>query len=640
MSKPFSLSIEVDPQTGQLRSLADPETSIPLIACEPGVELRFNDVDLPTRLVGHNESTGEHIAQLSGTIESGYGAAASLSVRRVISRGGNHLRPGPANSVHIRYELTRVPNQPAESGIDYIWRRAIEAAVRLETLTVLGAPMRWFGPNTRMRALAIGGTGPREHVSLEDGPVAEIVPWLQTPFRSEFPGQLSANGALYYDPETQKWVWMLVRRPATTGRICFDEHHIAYRFGYHKALPVEDEVFTPAVSLFWGQGLDAADQMLARQFDQYQEPPDWAWHSVWFWLHPAWAVDVDFDGAAEAVKVLSGECGVNGFGLMVHDVPPSGNDIDPGSYAPCFTAGGEQPMRRLMQAIHDARAHSYAWFSRHGHRPDTLGYQDQWAVRGVDGRPVRLRTRPDAGVNLDIINPADPDFQDYIFRWIEYYVCSLGIDGLFWDSGYQPIPPDFGDKPYLRFPGETNARAMQFYQRVMRLGRTLSDDFFQWAEGISLDMPMNLFSVDARSHGEHSGNRFMQRLAHLGPRRLMWRSAWAHDLASGWVMLNPANDVGRSMADYKAFAADPMNRWICRTVRERGVRHATGLADGVSRLDEFVVVSPKAAPQTVTVPEAPADKLTHVISGKTITGKRQGDAVAFELTEEGGYGFD
>lgn len=638
-ASPFSLQARVDPATGQLLALRDAAEHLPILAYDAGCELLINDVPLHTRLVDAAESRGEHHTRLRGGVAGGYGAGANLHIRRVISRGMTGLRPGKANSVHIRYEVSRVP-MPDDAGeaAGYIWPPALEAPVQLDAVTVLAAPTRWFGEATHMRALAIGGTGPRGHVSYEDGPVAEIMPWLQSGFRTEFPGQATVAGALYYHREDHRWVWIMVRRPTTTGRVIFGESRHAYRFGYHMPFAPHEEVFTPAVSIHWGQGLEQAEAVLAEQFDLYEEPPDWAWHTTWFWLHPAWTRGLNYDDAAEGARILMEECGVNGFGLMAHDVPLSGNDVDVGSPAPSPCLGGDAGVRRLMDTLREGGAHSYAWISRHGHRPDSLTFENTWAIRGIDGRPIRLRNQPDHGVTLDIIDPADPAFQAYMRRWIEYYVRDLGITGLFWDSGFQPIPPDFGNKPYLRWPGQANALAAEFYHRMLRFGRSLSADFFMWAEGISVDMPMNGFSVDAKSHGGHSAHRLMHRLAHLGPRRLMWRSAWPHDVASGFTMLQPANDVGLSADAYRAIARHPMNQWICKTVRERGTRHAVGLADGVSRLDEFVIACPGAKGR-VTVPDAPGQCLRHVISGGCVRGETADGGVCFELPSSGAYEF-
>lgn len=636
--KPFSLDLRLDGSTGQILALRDPQTDREVVRYEPGPEVWLNDVPLATRCEWVQTTPDEHLTVMRARVTAGYGAAVDLRIRRTITRGGMGLRAGRRDAVHVQYEVTRVPVAGEEDPLSYIWPPPIEAPLRLDTLTVLGAPMQTFGTATRMRSLALGGTGPREHVSLEDGPVADVVPYLQSGFRSHFPGQLTIGGAMYYHPDDQRWLWIIARRPATSGQLCVTPQRHAYRFAYHTDLAVQATVFVPAVTLAWGSGIEDSERVLAEQFDLYQEPPTWAWHTTWFWLHPAWTRGVDFGVAADAVKMLMDECGVNGFGLFAHDVPLAGRDVDPASPAASPLMGGDEGLRRLTDVIKARGGHSYTWFTRMGHRPDSFEHNPAWAIRGIDGRPVRLRSTPGRGVTADILNPADPDLQANLQRWIAHYVRDLGIDGVFWDSGFQPLPPDFGSKPYLRWPGECNARAAQLYENMLRFGRSLSPDFFMWAEGISVDIPMNCFSVDAKTHGQHSGHRLMHRLAHLGPRRLMWRSAWAHDLASGFTMIDPPNDVGQTAELYRQIADNPMNRWVCKLVKERGTRHAAGLADGVSRLDEYIVVSPTKQ-QRITLADAPSRVVQHVISGQPVQGEAGAAGVSFDLPAPGGYVF-
>jgi hypothetical protein len=161
-----------------------------------------------------------------------------------------------------------------------------------------------------------------------------------------------------------------------------------------------------------------------------------------------------------------------------------------------------------------------------------------------------------------------------------------------------------------------------------------------WVEGISTDAPMNAFAVDNRGPLASPGHALMRRLAHLGPKRLVWRSAWPHDLASAFPFIAPTNDIGWDPAEatYRKAAADPMNRWICKIVRERGVRQAVGLADGISLLDEFVVASPGVS-GTVTVPAAlcRGNTLTQVIDGTAVAGRPGAGGTSFDLPASGAY---
>ena len=273
------------------------------------------------------------------------------------------------------------------------------------------------------------------------------------------------------------------------------------------------------------------------------------------------------------------------------------------------------------------------------HRPDALRFGSTWPIRGIDGRPVSPPPPPGRGASASTSStPATPPSEAYLFEWIEHYVKHLGIDGIFWDSAFQPLPPDFGDKPYMDNPGQAGPHMLSFYERVYRFGKSLSPDFFMWGEGITTDAPMNAYAVDNRQTPE--AHRLMHRLAHRGPRRLVWRSAWPHDLASGFPFLSPTNDIGLPPTEeaYQKIADDPMNEWVCRTVREQGVRDAIGLAPGVSLLGDFVVVSPGVS-GTVHLSESRVGEgaLEHVFDGSVTRGEASPEGVAFDLPEAGAY---
>lgn len=640
LSPTFQLAITLDQVTGQVLSLRDPESGCLIHQAHAGSELKWNGLPLTTRLVSLEEGRSEHITTMEALVDGGYGCGATLVIRRVLSLGGAGLHSGPSGSLHMRYEIRRARHQGSGDPIDYIWNPPIEMPLRLDHLTVLAAPTPRLGVGTRLRALALGGTGPREHVSLEEGPAETVLPFLSSGFRSAFPGQPTINGVLMRPAEGNAFVWLIARRPTTAGMVEADAQHQAFRFSYFRDFPVEEEITTPTVSWFWGRGDDAADRVLARQFDRFMDPPPWFAHSTWFWLHPGWIRDGSFAAAKEGAMRLM-DAGVTGFGLFAHDVPWAGHDCDINSPMPMPSHGGDDGLRGLVQAIKDRGGHTYVWISRNAHRADSLDYRESWGVRGIDGRTIRIRNRPDSGVRIDVVNPADPTFESYIASWIEHYVRRIGIDGLFWDSGFQAIPADFG-KDYLRWPGEAAARVPHFYERIYRFGKSLSPDFFMWAEGISCDVPMNAYSVDSRTHGLHSGHRLMHRLNRLGDKRLVWRSAWSHDLASGFPFISPVNDIGfpAGPARYEQVAADPLNRFVCDLVRREGLRHAEGLGDGISRLGQILVRSPgRDVATSVVLPAAqvPSGVLTSCIGGMEVRGALQGEALHFELPDAGAW---
>lgn len=625
---------------GQLLRIADPELGMTVLDFHPGAELALNGADLVTRCGAISSARYEHHTRLEAERHPCYKAGQRLSVDRIMTIGGAGHHTAPCGSLHIRYEIKRQPWGDWSQPLDQIWGPPLEAPLFVETVTALGAPTPWFGPETRMRAIAIGGSGPRDHVSCEDGPVAEVVEHLRTRFRNAFPGQQTIPGALYYHPEDERFVWFIVRRPQVGGHFDFRGDRQATTFAWFRELDVQDRLMVPEISVFWGRGLDRADQILAEQFDNFREPPPWWFHTTWFWLHPMWQPDASFPRMEEAIDILMDECGVNGFGLGIHDIPWSGRDIDHRSPRPCPSMGGDDLLARACRRIRDKGGNVFAWATRTAHYP-AGDWRDRWAVRGSDGATCeQMPGAAGQGVRLDLVNNRDADWLAYMQDWFASYVQDIGINGLFWDSGAQPMPPDFADRDEIDCPGEAMVAPVKFYEQIYRWGKRLDPDFFMWFEGISTELTSNAFSVDSRGHHAASGHRLLARLAHRGPRRLVWRSAWHHDVSGAFPFISPESDINRAQDPeyYRGIAADPMNRWLCRTVRERGCRQARGIGDGIAQLDEFVIAGKGAAGSvTVSAERCPTGKLVHELDGSELAGTPGDGVIAFDIPGGGAW---
>lgn len=614
--------VQVDPVTGQLVGVLDPVDSRPVLAFSAGPELHLNGRPLELKLVRQTNAATESITQMEVCDTRAYGAGYRLAVTRLVTFGGDGLHTGAPSTAHIRYHVQRVPWGDYSDPMDMIWGAPLESTLHVESLTALAAPTQWFGPRTHMRAIAIGGSGPREHVSYEDGPVAEVVPWLQARFRTAFPGQMTIPGALYYNPDDQRYLWIICRRPHVGGQVRFGTNAQAFDFNYFKNLRVHDEIVTPEINLVWGQGLANAERVMAEQFDRYEEPPAWWSKTSWFWLHPVWQRSGSLEACQEAVKILSSECGVTGFGIALHDVPWSGRGVDPASLLPSPAIGGEDGLKKLTDTIKSVGGHSYVWSTRTGLHP-VRDRRDSWCVRGEDGRRVRLAP-PGSGVQIDVLNN-DSGFRQYLFDTVRHYVTQLGVDGIFWDSGAQPMPPDFTDRGDGICPGESMVAPVRFYDDIYRFGRSLSPDFFMWLEGITTELRSNAFAVDNRKHGTRSAHAMMHRVARLGRRRIVFRSPWSHDLASGFPFIHPASDVGQlpDVETYRRIAACPTNRVVGRLVAERGHRDAVALTDGVSQLGDVVVVSPTLKePSSFRVHAGHQGVLQSLVEGPTVQPSR------------------
>lgn len=640
------LDIAIDPVTGQIRSIHDRKRDLHVLRCEPGCELELNGRGMRAQLDTVETAADRHYSSMHIEHYASYGSGYRLHVHRFLTRGGVGLHTGSPHSLHLRYRIKRVPWQQHAPTQPSCTRAPVESPLHVESLGVLGAPLPWFGQKTHMRALALGGSGPREHVGVEDGPVAEVVPWLKNTFRAIAPGQQTVAGALYYHRDDHRFVWLIQRRPHVGGSIQYDVQRQCHQFHYFTPLGVHKELGTPDVSLFWGRGLDEAEQVLADQFDMFMEPPDWWYRTSWFWLHPMWQRQASFTGMGEAADILLNEGGITGFGIGGHDIPPGGRDVDNRSPRPNPLLGGASQLRKAVQRLNDQGAHTFVWMSNKGVFP-AGDYRPQWAMYGIDGQPAETREGANQGVWHHVINCADPDWQEDFFRWVRYYVEHIGVTGIFWDSGGQPVPPDFGDKPYLRYPSESMVAERLFLEKVYQFGQSLRADFFMWSEGMNVDMPANAYGChNKQTPGTASGPNLLHRIAHRTPQRLVWRSLWPHDVATGFCWIDPVCDIGGTQDPqrYRDIAAKPMNRWISEQVRQRGIRHAVGLGEGLSLWDEFIVASPGVSgPVDVPAARCPARRLEHVISGQPVdaeTHDHNGATIhRFHLPTSGAYRF-
>jgi hypothetical protein len=204
------------------------------------------------------------------------------------------------------------------------------------------------------------------------------------------------------------------------------------------------------------------------------------------------------------------------------------------------------------------------------------------------------------------------------------------------------VPPNSSEasNDWLNFPGEAMAGPVALYEEIYRLGKSMNEDFFMWGEGISTERMTNAFAVDNSAHGEMSGHELMRRLAHAGERRLVWRSCWCQDVTGAFPFVKPSQDICRSFESdfYKDLVADPMNKWICQTVKERGCRQSVGVADGIAVLDEYLVVPTyDNLLGKVVVPNelVKGQSLVNELSGARCEGTPVDGGVSFDLPETG-----
>ena len=634
------MTLQYGADTGQLLRVFDRVLDMQVIAFEPGSELEINRLPLVTELVTQDPLTGDPAWQstLRSVAHPAIGCAQGFDIFRqmvvgsVCKSGGNHINP--PQSLHIRYRFDRrrvdtyASPDPHSAG-----RRPIQMPLWLDTIGTLAARTHWFGPETRLLQAAVGGCGPRSHVSLEDAPVQEVVPHLWNTYRSTHPGVQTIPGAVYYHPDG-RWVWITCQRPTVGMHWDYEVNRLTAQFQYHARLEPAEIVHTPEVSLYWGRGGRA--EFMARlneAFIAYEEPADWFYRTTWFWLHWWQYRARGYEDMIEQVKFLNGELGLTGFGITSHDVRPGCWDCGPSGLRPSPHIGGAAGMRKLGETVRDLGGHMFVWLPFLGLAQPGLDLRESWRIRGEDGRPYESFYIGSYDM-YHAVNFNHPEVQAYYLDWIRRYIEEYHVDGIFWDCGGTPLPPDFappGSRPFQRFPSESMIGAYRFMDRVMQEGRRWSQDFFMWHECFGTDLP-------ATGYSTHTGNdAFLMDLNRLGRKRLVYRSCSTYNLYGGFASVSPGADTAFrspvSVDTYRPMARDTMNRWLVSFVREHGIREAVGIVPGVALCANHLVVDPSKAPREVRIPEwtAPIDKLCDVLTGQRFTVEEDATGRLFHL---------
>ncbi len=554
---------------------------------------------------------------------------------------GNHLNP--PNSLHLRYRLDRrqtneyTTPDPLGAG-----KRPIQAPLWLDTIGVLCAQTDWFGPETQMIAAHFGGCGPRSHVSLEDGPVAEVAPELWNMYRRVHPGVQMIPGAVYYHPDG-RWLWITCQRPSVGMHWDWDAQAQKAQFHYHDRLGAAEIVYTPEVSLYWGRGgKPELFAFLNSMFIGYEEPQDWWYHTTWFWMNWWGYRPNGFFDMAEQAQFLHDELGISGFGLTTHDLRPGSWDCSASGLRPSPHWGGEAGIRKFTETVKSFGGHVFCWFPWMGLAQPSLDMKEDWRIKGEDGRPFESFSLG----NFDMyhaINYDHPEVQEYFLGWIRRYVSEFGVDGLFWDCGGAPLPPDFSPRerrPFQRFPSECMTSAYRLMEKVMQSGRACSKDFFMWYECCSTDLPGMAYSTNT-PHGN-----FLRDLNRYGKKRLVYRSSSTYNLYGGFAKVAPDQDTGLhspiTLESYRPMAADRMNRWVVQFVKEHGCREAIPLGVHAALCAGHLVTDPGKR-REVVIPRwaGSAKRLRNVFTGATVPPLREDDeGVVFAVEANTAYALE
>ena len=593
------LRVEVDDGSGDILLVEDRTTGQRVIDQPPLWELQVNRHTIPLTLAMHEDRRGILQTISRATHYAGYSHGWALQLARLVVPG--------RRSLNIQYRLKRIPMaheypKPGPNTHD------VEMPLWVDTIGLLGWRWSVMKPDTRMRLIHLSGGGPFEHMSVEDGPVAEVTPKLWHYMRRTYPGVQSIPGVAYYRTDPDEWLFITARRSRLAYTNDYTPDGMPFHVQYHRLMDAGAEFPVPEICVFWGRDLGELDAVLDAQFDAYEEPPDWLYHTTWAVMSGSGHTPRTFAQLGDVAEVCVRDGGIGGLWFYTHTIRRSDVDTSPASHGPNPDSGTPKQFKQMVRRIHDMGAKVQVWMSACGMKP-WHDMRPAWAMRGVDDKHW-VSWGHDEHEFIVACNPLDPGYRKYMLDWVERYVGEYDIDGFFLDCGVFTFPPDFashGDPD--RFPSEAGPAFRELFQEMWDRTQAIKpNDFHLWYEGTHSEYPGTGYCHGAMVFPPPPPEQLTNQRALYGivnrGKRLVWGTLHAYDLACGYVQWNPAMGGTSSIDDARRCAADPMNRYVIDLVRNRGVRDARGLTDGLSILDDHLVTIPEYhGPVTIVHPD-------------------------------------
>ena len=567
------------------------------------------DPNDPTRKIAHLKGE-KFVDQLSGW---------GLVLARTM--GGRHNTPFHCFGVAylIRRELAdQTCPCPGPGG------PVVEAPLYVDTFSLMNWNWRFWGDDTRMMFPSSHSTGPTDefgHCGYEHDTPERCKRFMQNVWRRLYPGVLAIHGGLFYNAKTEHWLAITCRRPnvgyilniADAGR------GVGYDFTLHAPWKLGDSLHMPEIKLYYGRTREEMMRWLGWYVTfYYEEPPEWAFKTVWgeglAWNNqPTWTEQA----AYWEKRLASGELSGIGYSLVTNRPVYSGTT--PLGYEPDPNHGTQAEFKAMCRRIAAKGVPVLIWMSHSGLQPGAPDIDDDWFIRGIDGRMCRSWGHIDGGMCYP--NFGHPGYIEYTKKWIRFYIGECGAKGIFLDCMGFASPPDYTPRPFMRFPGDTNRMMNRFVEEVYACTKACDPEAILLGEGAPLDAPVNVFSIHSNPVRSIDG---------LGPRDFFLQ-------LNRWAPKRLVIDQGPRLFPASGFCCreerpgfEAKNRYVTKLLTERGGRDAfTHLPGDLSVIDDLLIVSvPEGETLTrdIRLPE-PWDgvkKLVEETDGTTVKKGRDG----------------
>ena len=562
------LQVKCDQQTGLVSSIRLYGEELLDQAQPCGSELLINGLPLKTRLyptAGRNDDLA-HLARLKGEKFVDHFSGAGLVVVR--SMGGRHNLKHNCFGVHylIRRELADLDDLPCPGPGGPV----VEAPLYVDTFTLLNWNWRFWGKDTRMMFPSSHSTGPVDefgHAGYEHDSPEKCKQFMQNVWRRLYPGVMAFHGGVFYNARTEHWIAITCRRP-NVGYILNLEsagRGVAYDFTLHSQFGIGDSLQMPEVKIHYGQTRAEMMSFVADYITfYYHEPPEWVFKTLWgeglAWNNqPTWTEQADY----WEERLASGELTGIGYSLVTNRPVHSGTT--PLGYGPDPNHGTIDEFRKMCRRLADKGVPILIWMSHSGVLPGGKDIDDDWFMRGIDGRAHATWGSVDGGMSA--CNPGHPGYIEYTKKWIRFYIKECGCKGIFFDCLGWACPPDFTPRDFMRYPGDTNLTVIKFMEEIDACIKECDPEAIFLGEGVTLDAPVDIFSVHSnpvRSIDGLGPRDFFLQVGQQAAKRIVIDQGPSFCPASGMTkMLSP--DVPGAAAK---------NRYLARLLKEKGGRDA------------------------------------------------------------------
>ncbi len=183
----------------------------------------------------------------------------------------------------------------------------------------------------------------------------------------------------------------------------------------------------------------------------------------------------------------------SGIGYSLVTNRPIHSGTTPLGYEPDPNHGTREEFKAMCRRIAGRGVPLLIWMSHTGIQPGGPDIDDDWFIRGIDGRTTASWGSIDGGMSA--CNPGHPGYIEYTKKWIRFYIKECGCKGIFFDCLGWTFPADFRPRSFMRYPGDTNRMTIKFIEEMYACIKDCDPEAILLGEGATLDAPVNIFSI-------------------------------------------------------------------------------------------------------------------------------------------------